>query len=399
MKNEQIRVIGDVCSLMTGGTPSKAKSEYFGGDIKWLVSGDIHQGEILDCEGRITGAGMKASNAKLLPVNSVLIALNGQGKTRGTVAMLRIQAACNQSLVSISPRDPGTLLPEYLYANLHARYYEIRRLTGDSGNDRRGLNMGLISRIEIPIPPISQQRRVVEIATQASKSVAVAIANAERNLENSRTLFESYLQSVFGRPDLGWVKATIGAHIRFIDYRGKTPEKTASGLRLITAKNVKMGYIQETPLEFVAPRSYAKWMTRGIPQRGDVLFTTEAPLANVAQLDTDERVVFAQRIIIMQPNPAVLDSTFLKYLLLSPPIQERIRTMATGVTVQGIKASLLKAIEISFPSSMTEQRTVVAKLGALHFETARLRSLYERKLVALDELKASLLQQAFCGGL
>jgi type I restriction enzyme S subunit len=98
-----------------------------------------------------------------------------------------------------------------------------------------------------------------------------------------------------------WQSNYLGDICRFIDYRGKTPTKTASGLRLITAKNVKMGFLQETPMEFVSAKSYNGWMTRGIPKIGDVLFTTEAPLANVAQLDTDEKVVFAQRIIVLQP--------------------------------------------------------------------------------------------------
>jgi type I restriction enzyme S subunit len=195
------------------------------------------------------------------------------------------------------------------------------------------------------------------------------------------------------------VDTTIGEQIRFIDYRGKTPEKTASGLRLITAKNVKMGYLQETPMEFVAPGSYDSWMTRGIPRFGDVLFTTEAPLANVAQLDTDEKVVFAQRIIIMQTDRSILDSTFLKYLLLSQPVQRRILTKGTGATVQGIKASLLRTIEISFPKTVTEQQQIVAKLDALRNETQRLESIYQQKLAALDELKKSLLHQAFTGQL
>ena len=98
--------LGKVCDLFTGGTPSKQKSEYFNnGKIKWLVSGDINQREIFECEGRITQEGMNNSNAKFLPLDSVLIALNGQGKTRGTVAMLRTNATCNQSLVAISPKD------------------------------------------------------------------------------------------------------------------------------------------------------------------------------------------------------------------------------------------------------------------------------------------------------
>ena len=156
----------------------------------------------------------------------------------------------------------------------------------------------------------------------------------------------------------GWQTKQLGELCRFIDYRGKTPEKTASGLRLITAKNVKMGYLQENPMEFVAPESYDSWMTRGIPKMGDVLFTTEAPLANVAQLDTDEKVVFAQRIIVLQPAANNLDRTFLKYLLLSDVAQDRILEQGTGATVQGIKASLLKTIPIEFPPLAEQQRIV-----------------------------------------
>lgn len=156
----------------------------------------------------------------------------------------------------------------------------------------------------------------------------------------------------------GWHTEKLGDLCRFIDYRGRTPVKTDSGLRLITAKNVKMGFLQEEPLEYVKQDSYEGWMTRGIPQKGDVLFTTEAPLANVAQLDTDEKVVFAQRIIILQPKGPNLDRTFLKYLILSDSAQDRIREKGTGATVQGIKASLLKVIKISFPSLPEQQRIV-----------------------------------------
>jgi type I restriction enzyme, S subunit len=129
-----------------------------------------------------------------------------------------------------------------------------------------------------------------------------------------------------------------------------------------------------------------------------VLFTTEAPLANVAQLNTEEKVVFAQRIIIMQPDCSTLHSAFLKYLLLSPHVQERVRTEGTGATVQGIKASLLKSIKISFPS-LAEQCKIVTTLDCLNRHTRRLESIYQQKLAALEELKKSLLHQAFTGQL
>ena len=154
------------------------------------------------------------------------------------------------------------------------------------------------------VPPLPEQRRIIGILDEAFDGIATAKANAEKNLQNARALFESHLQAVFTQRGEGWVDTTIGEHIRFIDYRGKTPKKTQNGLRLITARNVKMGYLQDAPMEFIAPRDYDGWMTRGIPRKGDVLITTEAPLANVAQLDTDEKVAFAQRVIIMPPSAA-----------------------------------------------------------------------------------------------
>lgn len=262
-----------------------------------------------------------------------------------------------------------------------------------------GINRNEVYSQRVVIPPLAEQKRIVGILDKAFDGIATAKANNEKNLQNARALFESHLQAVFSQRGVGWVKTTIGQQIRFIDYRGKTPKKTESGLRLITAKNVKMGYLQESPMEFVAPESYDSWMTRGIPKFGDVLFTTEAPLANVAQLDSDEKVVFAQRIIIMQTDPVKLDSTFLKYLLLSQPVQQRIHQKGTGATVQGIKASLLKTIEISFPESVPAQKQIVAKLDALSSKTQHLENTYQQKLTALDSLKKSLLDQAFTGKL
>lgn len=262
-----------------------------------------------------------------------------------------------------------------------------------------GINRNDVYSQTIKVPPLSEQQRIVGILDEAFEGLAAARANTEKNLQNARALFESDLHSVFTQRGPGWVDSTIGAENRFIDYRGRTPAKTLSGIRLITAKNVKMGYLQETPMEFIAAGNYKSWMTRGIPQKGDLLFTTEAPLANVAQLDTDDKVAFAQRIIIMQPNAAKLDRTFLKYLLLSQPVQQRIRAKGTGATVQGIKARLLKTIEISFPKSLAEQGQIVTKLNGLSQETQRLASVYERKLAALEALKKSLLHHAFTGQL
>ncbi len=181
--------IGDVCSLMTGGTPKTTVTEYYDeGSVPWIVSGDIHKSEIFDCDKKITSFAVENSNARYLPRDSVLIALNGQGKTRGTVALLRIEkATCNQSIVSINPNSKAELFSDYLFYYLKSRYRQIRSITGDK--DRAGLNMPLIRGIEIPLPPLKEQKRIAAILDKAD--------NLRRKRQQAIQLADEFLRAVF----------------------------------------------------------------------------------------------------------------------------------------------------------------------------------------------------------
>jgi type I restriction enzyme, S subunit len=141
---------------------------------------------------------------------------------------------------------------------------------------------------------------------------------------------------------------------KLIDYRGKTPVKTESGIPLITAKVIKNGRI-ETPTEFIAEADYKSWMTRGIPEIGDVVLTTEAPLGEVAQINTKDKIALAQRVITLRGKENVLDSTYLKYFLFSPIGQGNLKAKETGSTVTGIKQSELRKVEIYAPDFETQQ--------------------------------------------
>ena len=147
-----------------------------------------------------------------------------------------------------------------------------------------------------------------------------------------------------------------------IDYRGKSPTKTTSGIPLVTAKIVKGGRIGE-PDEFISEADYSEWMRRGIPELGDVVMTTEAPLGEVAQLD-DRRVALAQRLITLRGKPELLDNGFLRYLLQSEFVQDQLHSRATGTTVFGIRQSELRKVGLLLPP-LAEQRAIAAVLGAL----------------------------------
>ncbi len=138
-----------------------------------------------------------------------------------------------------------------------------------------------------------------------------------------------------------------------IDYRGKTPVKTSSGIPLITAKVIKSGRI-ETPTEFIAVEDYESWMRRGIPECGDVVLTVEAPLGEVAQLGL-EKIALAQRVVTLRGKAGFLDSTYLLYWLQSQDAQEQLKARATGTTVVGIKQSELRKLSIPIPPIKIQQ--------------------------------------------
>ena len=160
-----------------------------------------------------------------------------------------------------------------------------------------------------------------------------------------------------------WKIFSLGDVCKFIDYRGKTPPKTKFGVPLVTAKIIKNGIIQE-PNEFIAENFYDEWMRRGIPQKGDILFTTEAPLGEVAQIKTDEKLAFAQRVIIFQVDDNILNSSYLFYALQERKLKSRIEARQSGTTVAGIKASELKKVQIDLPP-LEIQKKIAAMLSSL----------------------------------
>jgi len=204
----------------------------------------------------------------------------------------------------------------------------------------------------------------------------------------------SNILSLISQLPKGWVEKRLIEVTKFIDYRGKTPKKTSEGLRLLTAKNVKMGILNIEPEEFIHPDDYEAWMTRGIPQKGDVLFTTEAPLANVALLDTDEKIALAQRIITLCPDRDVLTGEYLNYCIQSKGVQDRILEKGSGATVTGIKSKLLKEILIPIPP-LEEQKQIVEVLDQVFADIEQARAKTEQNLKNARELFESYLQQVF----
>ena len=383
----------DVCRITNGGTPKSGIADFWHGDVAWLTPAEMGKRktpEISETARTISQAGLAGSSAKLVPANSVILSTRAP---IGHLAINQAPMAFNQGCRGLTPGD--YLDTKFLYYFL---YFSREALDGlGTGTTFKELSSSSLANFRIPLPLLDEQQRIVAVLDKAFVAIATATANVQKNKSNARALFESYLQSIFAERGEGWIEEPINKNVRFVDYRGKTPPKRDTGVRLITAKNVKMGYVRRDPEEFIDAAAYDGWMTRGFPQRGDVLFTTEAPLGNIAQLDTNEKVVIGQRLITMQPKPETVDRTFLKYMLCSAQLQQAIRAKGTGATVVGIKAKLLKLIPIFYPKRLEAQLEIVERLNGINARSQNLIGIYARQIAALAELKQSLLKKAFAG--
>lgn len=189
-KSWEVKNIGKIADVTAGGTPSTKEKDYWGGEIPWMNSGDINLRRVKSVEGRITELGLNNSSTKLIPINSVLMALAGQGKTRAKVAVNELELCTNQSLATIYNFQGAN--HEFIFQNLESRYDEIRKMsTGDGG--RGGLNLTIIKTIKIALPPLYEQNQIAEILSTVDDKLVVLSDKKESYKELKKGLMQQLL--------------------------------------------------------------------------------------------------------------------------------------------------------------------------------------------------------------
>ena len=239
-------------------------------------------------------------------------------------------------------------------------------------------SMMSVLNMRIPIPSLSEQNRIVGILDTFTDS----IENLKQQIAQRRKQYEFYRdQLLIFDFKINWYE--LIELCDYVDYRGKTPSKVDHGVFLVTAKNIRKGYIDyENSKEYIPFEDYEIVMRRGKPKKGDVLITTEAPCGNVAQVD-DDSIALAQRVIKYRPKDERLNSGYLKYVLLGTDFQMRLDKEATGATAKGIKGSKLHKLQIPLPPLSEQQRivsildTFEASISNLEAQLAQRQKQYE----------------------
>ena len=391
-KGWQSRNLGELCEVIGGGTPRKDKPAYYSGKIPWATVRDMRQEVITETECRITKDAVQSSATNVIPSGNVVIATRvGLGK----VCLVGQDTAINQDLRGVIPRDTKTLSVRFLFWWLKSIADKI--VAEGTGATVQGVKLPFVKSLQIPVPPLPEQQRIVGILDEAFAGIATAKANAEKNLQNARALFESYLQSVLRSKKWKW--KTLGDLCDDVEYGSSAKSKAEGGVPVLRMGNIQDGRLDWENLVYTDGKAEIK---KYLLKHNDVLFNrTNSPelVGKTAIYKSEMPAIFAGYLIRIHRKEDLLDADYLTYFLNSEIAFDYGKTVViSSVNQANINGTKLKSYPIPAPS-LSEQKAIVAKLNELSEETQRLAALYERKLAALEGLKKSLLHQAFTGQL
>lgn len=253
-----------------------------------------------------------------------------------------------------------------------------------------------LKNIPIFYPPLPEQQRIVKILDEVFEKIAKAKENTEKNLQNSKELFESCLQDIFKSSDEDWEERRLGDIYDVRDGTHDSPKYHKEGYALITSKNLKKDELNDKNIRYISEKDYRKINDRSKVDKGDVLFAMIGTIGNPVVVKIEPN--FAIKNVALLKVPKEQNNYFLKYFLDSKFVIDKMMKEAKGTTQKFVGLGYLRDFKIKLPK-LPEQNSIVAKLDALSAQTKKLEENYKKKLENLEELKKSVLKKAFAGGL
>lgn len=386
----KIRKLGEVCDAIGGGTPSKANSKFYNGDIFWATVRDMKGDLIKVTEHKITRDAVKNSSTNIIPKGNVIIATRvGLGK----VCLIENDTAINQDLRGIVPKRNSDILVGYLFQ----WFKSISNLIIEEGTGAtvQGVKLPFIKDLQIPLPSLTEQKQIVAILDEAFVAIDKAKANAEQNLKNAKELFDVYLHKYYTSKEEGWEEKKLKEVAEYFNGLTYSPKDVSNeGIIVLRSSNV-----QNDELDFDdIVRVNLKVKEKIIVKDGDILMCSRngsarlvGKTATIKNLNEEMTFGTFMMIIRSQYNP------YLSWFFKSTDFRNQIKG-GENTMINQITRYMLDDIVISFPP-IDKQKEVVQKLDALSLEIKKLEVIYNQKLVDLEELKKSVLQKAFRGEL
>jgi len=327
---------------------------------------------------------------KIAHKNSVLICAEGGSAGRKIAFNEKDICFGNKLFVIETKKDVNSKLVYYWYLTPTFFGAFKKQMNGIIG----GVSIGNFKNLEISLPPLPEQHRIVKILDEVFADVAKAKANVEKNLQNAKDLFESYLKSVFNNKK--WEASNL-SDVCDVEYGYTEKARSKGDYRFVRITDTDEDGLltQEKKMYINSFKEASKYILKD----GDLLMArTGASAGNVLLFEGDEKAVFASYLIRMKFKKEILSKLYW-YFSKSKIYWDQVNQLSAGSAQPQFNGGALKQIVFKFPKSISEQKSIVAKLDSLSAETRKLETIYQQKLADLEELKKSTLKQAFAGEL
>lgn len=391
----EVKRLGEIAEISSGGTPLREKLEYWNGDIPWVTTTLINAPIINNAEEYISELGLKNSAAKILNKGTLLMAMYGQGQTRGKVSILNIDAATNQACASINVSQNNSI---FVYYVLDYKYEHIRALSNDGG--QKNLSLGLIKDIKVIVPPLEEQRRIAEVLGVWDRGIELQRELVDRLTKRKRALMQQLLTARKRLPNFTapWQKVKIG-DIGTISSAG-VDKKIIDGELPVRLLN----FLDVYRRDFLYEDFQNQWVTakedkvqKCSVRQGDVFFTpsSETPndigLSAVAMEDMDN-VVYSYHIIRLRLKQK-WDLGYRAYAFKTDEFYRQAQRICDGSGQRYvISQDGFRSLEITIPP-IAEQKAIAEVLMCADREI----EIATRKLAELRNQKRGLMQQLLTG--
>ncbi|MEI8234157.1 MAG: restriction endonuclease subunit S [Verrucomicrobiota bacterium] len=383
--------IGQIAKIISGGTPSRGNGEFWGGAVPWIKTGAINFSTIKEADEWITQKGLEESAARIIPCGTILMAMYGQGKTRGQVAVLGIDAAINQACAAILINDEVNR--DFVFQQLIFRYAEIRRLS-NTGN-QENLNANLIRGIALALPPIAEQRKIAEILGAWDRAIEVLQALLDAKNRRLRGLRQQLLTGALRHPKFTkkpWIKVRLGELLKHIFRPVEwAPDRL---FKLVSIRRRSGGLFRREDLL----GSEYKTTDMHELQAGDFLVSKRQVCHGAWGMVADAFAgthVSKEYSIFVNKAPKVLYTPFLDWLSRLPLMWHYAFLSSNGVHREKLifEPKDFLRFHIDVPPTLEEQETIIRILNACEQEI----QLTQRELEARRTQKRGLMQKLLTG--
>ena len=391
--------LGEACKIVNGATPSTSVEANWGGPHCWITPaemGGLSDPYVGETRRTLTDVGLADCSTSLLPKGSVILSSRAP---IGHVIINTVPMATNQGCKSMIPRSD--LDAKFLFYFIKANVPLLESL--GTGATFKELSGGKLASVEIPLPPLAEQKRIVALLDEAFAGIDEAKAKAESNLQCAENLFKTHLTTVFTKRTHGWNEKSIyevceRLH-QGLNTAGEKVQFSDSGYPIIQTRNIEGGKIDiDNKMKYMSEADWQLYKEKYRPEIGDVFFTNIGTIGKTAIVTVERDYLIHWNIFKLRPLPGEITPEFLRYSLEQLTLSGYFEKMQKGGTVSFVTKKMISEAQIMAPN-IVEQKAVTNILDELRIETKALASLYNHKLIELAKLKNSLLSQAFAGEL